>query len=35
MVIALREAEARMKALGVGADDFLTKLADERELRVR
>ena len=35
MVTALREAEDRVKALEAGADDFLTKLVDETELRAR
>jgi putative two-component system response regulator len=35
MVTALREAEDRAKALEAGADDFLTKLVDETELRAR
>ena len=35
MVTALREAEDRVKALESRADDFLTKLVDETELRAR
>ncbi len=35
MVTTLREAEDRVKALESGADDFLTKLVNETELRAR
>ncbi len=35
IVTALREAEDRVKALEAGADDFLTKLVAETELRAR
>ena len=35
MVTALTEVEARVKALNVGADDFLTKPVEKTELRAR
>lgn len=35
MVTALREVEDRVKALDVGADDFLSKPVDRTELRAR
>ncbi len=35
MVTALREVEDRVKALEVGADDFLTKPVEQTELRAR
>jgi putative two-component system response regulator len=35
MVTALREVEDRIRVIEEGADDFLTKLVDETELRAR